>query len=168
MSKVIKIILNFGYTPIDKKLFKVGTCIDFNCYIQRFNGYVVIIEAGTFLDKKLYERITSNNLQVFVQNESYNEYKQYTQENKKNSNNKIEILDLSEEVKNSLNIDKILSKEKLASEKLKTIYFIGNNLINSWLLIKNKKRIPLDAFECLIENIVEIVNENDVRTFMHK
>lgn len=163
MSKVIKIILNLGFTPIDNKLFKIGTCVDFNCYIQRFNGYVIIIEAGTFLDKKLYERITSDKLQIFVENKNYKNYKKYSQVNKKKSAYVLEELKLKEEIDNSLNIDKILIKEKLSSEKLKTIYYIGNNLINSWFIEKNEEKIPIKAFECLLENIVEIVNENDVR-----
>lgn len=44
MGKVVKIFLNQGFTPIDNSLFRRGTLLDFDCYIQRFNGFAILIE----------------------------------------------------------------------------------------------------------------------------
>ena len=162
MGKVVKIFLNQAYIPIDKKLFKVGTCIDFDCYIQRFNGYVIIIEAGTFLDDKLFHKITSNKLQIYIEKKDYDEYKNYAHENKIKSDEASQNLSLKIEVKNTLDADKLLCKVKCSSEKLKILYYVGRNLINAWLLEENAKIAPVEAVENLIENIVEIIDEEDI------
>lgn len=163
MSKIIKIYFKHGFTPVDKRAFKVGTQIDFDCYIQRFNGYAIIIKAGTMLDKKLYNKITNNKLQIFVGNEDYSKYKGYAIEYKNIENIKTteeKNLNLEEEIEKSLKIENILSKETLSNEKLKHIYIQAKNLINTWLAEKENQKLPIEAFECLADNIVVIVFEN--------
>ena len=162
MGKVVKIFLKRGFVPIDKSIFEVGTKVDFDCYIQRFNGYAIIIEAGTSVDEKLHKQITKEKLQIFIGNVDYSEYKDYIQENKNPKEFVQNILNLEEEIRKSLTIENILSNEPLSSEKLKHIYNQGKNLINAWLIEKNSKRLPVNAFDCLAENTVMIINDNEI------
>lgn len=162
MSKVIKIFLKRGFTPVDKSAFKIGTKIGFDCYIQRFNGYVIIIEAGTLLDEKIYKRITKEKLQIFIKNVDYQDYKEYVQENRHRINFEKSTLVLENEIKKSLEIYKVLSQDTLSNIKIKHIYDQGKNLINAWLGEKRGKRLPVDAFDCLAENIVMIIYENKI------
>ena len=76
--------------------------------------------------------------------------------------NSIESLILEDEIKKVLTVDKILSTSKSVENKLNSIYFCGKNLINSWLIEKNSKKLPINAFEVLSENLVEIICENRV------
>lgn len=39
MSKIIKLFLKQGFTPVDTRVFKLGSVLPFDCYIQRFNGF---------------------------------------------------------------------------------------------------------------------------------
>lgn len=158
----MKIFLKSGFIPVDKSVFKVGLKIDFNCYIQRFNGYAIIIEAGTVLDEKLHKIITRKNLQIFVEQANYDDYKEYAKENKDFNVIALAALVLDQEIKKSLEIEQPLSQETLASEKLKLIYNQGKNLINAWLLEKENRQIPIKAFDCLAENIVMIIYDNKV------
>lgn len=165
MGKIIKIFLNQGFTPINQSVFKLGTTIDFNCYIQRFNGFVIVIEKGTLLDKKIHQKITNNTLQIYVENKSYKKYKNYSFHhcNPKNSTSEPATnLNLYYEIDQCKNIKKTLLTQPTIHEKLKTIYTSGKNLLNAWILQKEDQFIPLGALDILVENLVEIVNKESV------
>jgi len=121
MSKVVKIFLNHGFTPIDNSAFRRGTVLDFDCYIQRFNGFVILIESGTLLNEEIYKKLIKPNLQIYVENKSYTKYKLYHDESLR------KIGDLSEEdtlysfeeaVKNCIDIHKLVLSTKAITEKL--------------------------------------------------
>jgi len=55
MKKIQKNIQgNPPYVALSIKKLELGTRLPFNIYIQRDNGYVIIIESGTLLDDKIY------------------------------------------------------------------------------------------------------------------
>ena len=165
MGKVIKIFLNQGFTPINQSVFKLGTTIDFNCYIKRFNGFVILIEKGTRLNEKIHQKITNSTLQIYVENKSYKKYKNYILQND-NSNEIVSTqaknLNLDDEIEQCKNIQKILLTKPSANEKLKMIYTNGKNLLDAWILKKEEKFIPLEALDILVESLVEIVNKESV------
>jgi len=165
LGKIIKIFLNHGFTPINQSVFKLGTTIDFNCYIKRFNGFVILIEKGTLLDEKIHKKITNNTLQIYVENKSYKKYKNYSLKHHNSDNSsveKIKELTLDGEIEYCKNIKKILLTQDGTNEKLKTIYTSGKNLLNAWILKKEEKFVPLEALDILVENLVEIVNKESV------
>lgn len=165
MSRIIKIFLNRGFTPINQNVFRLGTTIDFNCYIKRFNGFVILIEKGTYLDEKIYQKITNNTLQVYVANQSYKKYKNYSLQNFTPDNinsTKIKNLDLDAEIEYCKNIKMTLLAQTNTNEKLKIIYSSGRNLLDAWIIKKEEKLIPLEALEDLVENLVTIVNKESV------
>lgn len=162
MGKVIKIFLRKGFTPVDKSVFKLDTYVDFDCYIERFNGYAIIIHAGTYLDEKMYEKLSTSRLNIYVQNEDYEDYKNYTLTNKNTIKND-EIENNSNQI--VTNIDKLqetLENEKNLTQKLKIIYFTGKNLIDTWYKSDGHKALPLDDIEILVENLIEIIDNNRV------
>lgn len=159
----MKIFLRKGFSPIDKNIFKLNTKVDFNCYIQRFNGYAIIVEAGTLLDEKVYKMLTNNELQVYVEIKNYENYKEYALENKDKKNFIVDELELDKEIQKCITIENVLYKENSANAKLKSIYSYGKNLLNAWLKKKNETfvSLPIEALNVLAENLVEIVS-NDV------
>lgn len=162
MSKVIRILLKKCHVPIDKSVFKVGTSVNFDCYIQRFNGYFIVINAGTILDEKLYKYITTDKLQIFILNENYNDYKNYVKKHKNIDSLEKTDLVLKDEIEKSLNIDTLLANETEVSQKLKIIYFQAKNLINAWLQEDSITKLPSEAFDSIAENLVHIVDENKI------
>lgn len=164
MGKVIKIFLNRGFTPINQSVFKLGTTIDFNCYIKRFNGFVILIEKGTLLDEKIHQKITNSTLQIYVENKSYKNYKNYSLQHdnpNKSASEQAKNFNLDDEIEQCKTIKKMLLAQPNTNEKLKTIYTSGKNLLDAWILKKEEKFIPLEALDTLVENLVEIVNKEN-------
>ena len=165
MSKVLKIFLYTGFTPIQTDTLKLGTRLDFDCYVQRFNGFVIIIEKGTILDKTIHQKILNNNLPIYVQTKSYSMYKQYTL----NHNSEIEFskvslsaLDLNEQIKNALDIKKSILKTSLPHERLQIVYTHAKNILNAWIALDIKKNIPIEALNYLVEILIEIISKEEI------
>lgn len=127
MSKIIRLFLHQGFTPLDKESFHVGTCIEFDCYIQRFNGFVIVLEAGTFLDEKIYEKLSLKDLQIFVKNSDYPKYTQYKKEHENSKDYILDDYDIEKEIGHIYALNKELRKAKSSQEKLRTLYFRGKN-----------------------------------------
>lgn len=161
MSKVLKIFLRQGYTPIDQEVFKLGTCIEFDCYIQRFNGFAILIEAGTFLDEKIYTKLVSSNLKIFIENKSYDSYKKYVTVHQKTKDYVLDDVDLKEEILNIEKLYKKLPKVNNVEEKLKIIYFVGKNFLVAWHKEKAQK-IPHEVLDELAMSLATVIHENSV------
>ena len=74
MAKLRRIQLSKSYIPIDISFLKLGDIIEFDCYIQRFKDFVIIISAGTILAAKDL-KLLSNSDRHYVQYEQYDLYK---------------------------------------------------------------------------------------------
>lgn len=162
MSKVIKIFLNKGFTPVDKETFRLGTYIDFNCYIQRFKGFVVLLEAGTFLDQKMYDKLTLNGLQIFVQNSEYTKYKEYKLERKNKESYDLKKLDLEAEIAHFSSLHKELKKDISCEDKLRIIYSYGKSFLNVWYKDRNKK-VSKEIFEDFVFNLLHVSETYNLR-----
>lgn len=165
MRKVIKLYLNQGYTPIHTESLKVGTHLDFDCYIQRFNGFVIIIEKGTLLDEKTYHQITRNTLPLYVYNQSYTDYKAYYEKHHGKiyvQKNPVEDLDINKETEKALAILGALATLDDSSEKLKAVYTNIRNILNAWLRLEVKKSLPIEALNHLVEVLIGIMNKENI------
>lgn len=164
MSKVVKIFLRGGFTPIDPNVLKCGTSLRFDCYIQRFNGFAILIEKGTFLDEKIHKKLTSQRLQIFIKNEALQEYQECKKEGKYDKVYSLEDLDFDEQVENALALGKTLSKIKDTKEQLRAIYFHGKNLLTSWLK-DSDKMAPKNALNEVVESLVDVTTQNSVSLY---
>ena len=77
MKRVIqRKIDHYDYLPVAPAFLQVGTTIDFDCYIKRFNGYVIIIHAGTEITESLYSRIQTH-ARIYIANAQRELYQKY-------------------------------------------------------------------------------------------
>lgn len=165
MGKVVKIFLNQGFTPVDKSIFRRGTCLDFDCYIQRFNGFVILLESGTILDDEIYSKLIKRDLQIYVENKSYNTYKQYREESLSKTYNLSEdddYISFEEAVKNCIDIYQIVSRTNAINGKLKAIYINAKYLFDAWIRHKEDKYIPIEAIDIIVEELVSVANQERI------
>lgn len=165
MGKVIKIFLNHGFTPIDTTVFKRGSCLSFDCYIQRFNGFAILIERGTLLSEAIYAKLTQRDLNIYVENKSYSLYQEYCSENlAKVDNSSTNTVTMGYEaiVLACNTLHKIIAKTDRMSEKLEVIYTHAKSLFDAWLREEEKQFIPVETIEILVEELVCVVNQEEV------
>lgn len=166
MAKVIKIFLKQGFTPIDNRIFRRGTFLDFDCYIQRFNGFAILLESGTFIDDEIYKKLINRDLQVYVQNKNYDTFKSYREESLSRmynlSDEDEDFISFELAVKNCIDIYQIVSRAKSISEKLKAIYINAKYLFDAWIRNKEEKYIPIEAIDIIVEELVCVVNQERI------
>ena len=71
MKKIRRIKITDAYKHMDMSIFKIGDVIDFDCYVQRFNGFVIILTQGTKLDERDVKLLTKTDKHFIV----YSTYK---------------------------------------------------------------------------------------------
>jgi putative nucleotidyltransferase with HDIG domain len=167
MSKIVRIFFNRGFLPVDKTVFKIGTSLSFDCYIQRFNGFAILLEKGTFLDEKMFKKLTQDKLQVYIKNSVLKEFNLYKLEHDNKKSYSLEKVFLEEATQNALKLQETLVKLDQVEEKLRAVYFVGKNLLDSWLVDKTQK-LPRKAIECIAEALVDITTQTQVSLYHFK
>jgi len=161
MSRIIKLFLKQGFTPVDNRVFKLGSVIPFDCYIQRFNGFFIVLESGTFLNESTYRKLVQKNLQIFVQTRKYEDYKTYVQRFSPQiteSHTSEEIRELEDILAHCYDMRSLLKQSQSLHDKLKIIYTYSKYLLNAWLHSKERERVPVDAVSFLMEEFVFVAN----------
>ncbi|MBU0720547.1 HD domain-containing protein [bacterium] len=52
MKKITQVAITDSYKPINVSYIKVGDTLEFDCYVQRFKDFVIIISAGTLISEQ--------------------------------------------------------------------------------------------------------------------
>ena len=161
MSKIIKLFLKQGFTPVDNRVFKLGSVLPFDCYIQRFNGFFIVLESGTFLNESTYRKLVQKNLQIFVQTRKYEDYKTYVQRFSPQIGERhtsYETQELEEVLAQCYDMKSLLKQAQSLHDKLKIIYTYSKYLLNAWLQSKQRELVPVDAVSFLMEEFVFVAN----------
>ena len=77
MRKIVKQTINQEFLPVSPKKLDVDDVLDFDCYIKRFNGYAIIVKAGTPITKALKEKIDEHRF-IYVRQSEVDQYRAYT------------------------------------------------------------------------------------------
>ncbi len=157
MIKVKKIFLNHGFTPIDPSVFQENTCIAFDCYIQRFHGFVILVEKGTWLHGPIYAKLMRSQAKVYVENKQFMHYKQYCALHVKDQGASVSPT-LSEALASTQALLYRLAEAQTQTEKLNAIYVNARHLLGAWLRESQQKQLPTQPLLGLAEALVEIAN----------
>ncbi|MDH5463996.1 MAG: HD domain-containing protein [Thiovulaceae bacterium] len=117
MRKIQKTLINSTYQAINGAALVPGFMIPFDCYIKRFNNYVIIIKAGTVISKALSEQIQTK--QLFIANDDRQKYDTYKKEGK-------DISSLTEKFSSITQLDADVK------EKIFKIYSLINQYMNDY------------------------------------
>lgn len=83
MKKVIQRRIDHQYLPVAPTFLKVGSTIDFDCYIKRYNGYVIVIHAGTTVTESLYKQIMTH-ARIYIEQSQRDQYRNYREKHQEN------------------------------------------------------------------------------------
>ncbi|MBE0496790.1 MAG: HD domain-containing protein [Campylobacterales bacterium] len=157
MIKVKKIFLNHGFTPIDASVFQENTPITFDCYIQRFHGFVILVESGTLLGGDIYKKLTRFEAKIYVENKQFEQYKHYCRTHT-NTLNACIVPSLNEALEHVQALLPTLKLTSNATEPLNAIYTNAKHLLGAWLRENKEKHLPVQALLDLAEALVDVAN----------
>jgi len=149
MPKLKKIDLSKSFVPVDLSFLKVGDQIEFDCYIQKFNGFCLIIEAATKLSQR-HIQILVHTRKHYVTYNQLNFYKKISAEHKVKEK---EIISFEELQKEQL--------EKFSLEKKVIILYNSLSKIIEDLFLHNKA-IDSEYFDLLLHHFILMTRKDKV------
>jgi len=151
--KVKKIYLRRGYTPVDKRIFIPNKATQFDCYIQRFNGFALWVAKGTIIDEKLMHSIQKSTAQLFIDNHDSENYFDLAKKLSSPKRFELEPINLDEAIQEVLGLEGALESLPTPTTQLEAIYNKSKNLIEAWSRAHSQP-LPLNAFYKIAQLIV--------------
>lgn len=153
MQKVVKKKLTNAYIPFSVEILHLDSTVAFDCYIKRFNGYVVIIEQGTLITEKLFQKI-KHNKELYIHESELNKYKDYTE--------LMLLLDaenlaIEKAIENVNNLEIKIQEYCEVQEKLHYIYQSICNLGHLFFNANNYTKLPLTSLEIFIDVTLQLI-----------
>lgn len=155
MPKIVRRVITNQYVSIKSDILKEGTVVPFDCYIKRFEGYVIIIEAGTLINKTLYEKIQHNPI-IYVLKGDSKKVEAYLAEYNESSEIPLEILK-RESISMALGLKEKLASLILFEEQLSMVYTTTVGLMQEIFETKNET-LPFEALNACVNELVGCVN----------
>lgn len=170
MPKVVHRVINDKYTPIKATSLIEGTSIPINCFIKRFEDYVIIIEAGTFLSKALLDKIDKNGVIYILKHDTEN-LKEYFAVYKHSDEIVLLGSHTEETINTVLGIGQKLSQMDGLDEKLEIVYSTISSLLQT-IFDKMDEKLPINAIQegalQLVEQIsMEGINVESMHMLLH-
>ncbi len=157
MQKVIKKELNTAYTSFSVDILHVDSTVAFDCYIKRFNGYVIIIEQGTLITETLFEKI-KHNKELYVHESELNKYKDYCELMLSLDAERSAIDKAIEDINN---LDVQIKKYGEVKEQLHHVYKSMCDLGYLFFNAKSYTKLPLNSLETFIDITLRLILSKD-------
>jgi len=162
LKKIKRVKITDSFVPIDTSIIEIGHVIKFDCYVKRYNDFVIIIPSGTKIGDNEIKLLT-NTQQHYINSKHNSEYKEllgnHTSEVSNSKN--IASIDIGSHCKE---IKGFVSNSTLSIEKkVQIIYDSGIAIMGEFF---NNK--ITDFNKTCINDIIEIyilLLKNDSSTF---
>lgn len=156
MAKIVQRVINHKYISIKEDLLIEGTVVPFDCYIKRFGDYVIIIEAGTLINKNLYEKIRQNHI-IYVLKHDYKKVEEYLAEHHAKGSEIPFDISKREIVAMALGLKEKLASVILLEEQLSLVYTTTALLMQEIFETKDEM-LPFEALHSCVEELVGCVD----------
>ena len=160
MHKIVRRIINHKYTAIDPNMIKEGSIINFDCYIKRFDDFVIIIERGTLISAQLARQVKQNE-KIYIsldEKDAFNNYKKIV--NLENNEITLEIINLQHSVSQVMQLREKCNAATNSFKKLEMVYPTTALLMEA-IFNESTEKLPLDAIDICTKLLVESLEGDD-------
>lgn len=157
MPKLIRVQINNSYKPLKPDIFVKGEVVPFDVYIKKYNDFVIIIEAGTRLDERLYSNLLLNEF-IYIFNEEAHKVDEYCKEHETHYFlTQTDVKDYEEFKKHFQSIER-------DDQKLFAIYSYTAEVMSS--IFENKDEdFSLELLRKCTEDIIEVIKNSQTNLF---
>jgi len=130
------------YVPVSPGSIRVGSRIDFDCYIKRYNGYVIIIEAGTVIDEDLSAKVLKQH-KIYVEVGQMERYKAYREQFTDEAEAEAAAEASAADAGTIESLPVALRKCKSVQERIELLYRSGADLLKRCFDCPSDENLPL-------------------------
>lgn len=162
MKRVVRRVINHKYSSINPNVLSEGTIIDFDCYIKRFDDYVIIIEAGTLITPELAKTINQNQ-EIYISIHEVDKLKVYAQKFGKEIGNILvnKIQTVQEMIPIVLKLTEELKQIKSFEAQIEKVYQTTADLLEA-IFLEMDETLPLNALSASVEALVECLGSSTI------
>ena len=158
MAKIVQKPIDQEYLPIVSEKIKVDTVIDFDCYIKRFNDYVIIIEAGTQITAELLEKVMAVK-KVYVHKGQRKAYKEYIHKHSPDESSESDE-ELEKPLKACKSLPAILQSDRPRDEQIRVVYKISCDIMHYYYEHGNEA-LPLEGVDAVMDALLKLIQKFD-------
>lgn len=162
MHKIVRRIINHKYTSIDPHMIVEGSILTFDCYIKRFDDFVIIIESGTLITSDLAHKVRQNDkLYITLDDkEAFYSYQKIhgLQEEKIIA---IEEITLQSVLPQVMKLPEKFDAAPNAFKKIELVYHMSALLMEA-IFNEENEHLPLSAVEKCIHFMVEAIEWSEL------
>ncbi len=161
MHKIVRKVINHKYAAIDPNVIVEGSIINFDCYIKRFNDFVIIIEKGTRISAELAQKVKQNN-NIYITMHEQNAFMSYKKIHNMEDNAvvSVETITLQSVLPQVMRLPEKFNIAPNALKKVEVVYQTTALLMEAIFNDGNEK-LPLSAVEKCVHLVVESLEWSD-------
>lgn len=163
MQKVVRRVINHKYTTLKSDILIEGAVVDFDCYIKRFNNYVIIIEAGTLITAELAAKLRRIE-KIYIAIHDTDKMREYIERYGLKEMNAVpnSVRSVQEIVPSVMRLNETLQHCETFENQLQTVYQTTSELMEA-IFDERSEILPLAALDACVESLVHCLNrdEND-------
>jgi len=148
MKKIVQTKIDFNYLSIDPTTIVVGTVIEFDCYIKRYNDYVVIIDKGSEITQSLYDHLCKQK-NIYIHQLGQEAYSHYASSHK--SSQTASNSTITKEL-----VQEIIYSDAPLQKKVSTLYLYAFNIMYQFFSTESQE-IQMKDVEVYIEALMHII-----------
>ncbi|MFA6629545.1 MAG: HD domain-containing phosphohydrolase [Sulfuricurvum sp.] len=155
MHRVVRRVINHKYTQIKPEILQKDTIIDFDCFIKRFDDYVIIIEAGSAITGSLVKKIQQHKV-IYVLKHDMEKVNVYTTLYFKGEDDYLNITG-EEIIVYALKLSETVSDISTVEKRLETVYKTTSDLMR-YIFERSNDQMPIDALKTCVTEIIRSVD----------
>lgn len=158
MHKVVRRVINHEYIAIKPDIWIEGAVIDFNCYIKRFDDYVIIIESGTLITEELAVKL-KRNVQLYIEHRDTERMRGYTKRHGLNETDTVsnKIRSVQEMIPIVMQLNQELQTCENFENQLQNVYQTTSALMEA-IFYEMSEILPLNALDVCVSSLVHCLN----------
>lgn len=160
MPKIVRRVVNHKYVAIKADTLQENTTIPFDCYIKRFDDYVIIIEAGTFINAQLREKIVQNNSLYVLKNDTLKVKAYYADCSMQGAEAEGSQYSASKRVVDVKMLRDELSRSAVYEERMKLVYGSVSELVRT-IFESTDEKLPLEELKMCVQYMIGCISSEN-------
>ncbi|MGA9045191.1 HD-GYP domain-containing protein [Sulfuricurvum sp.] len=161
MQKVVRRVINHKYTTLKSDMLIEGAVVNFDCYIKRFNNYVIIIEAGTLITAELAVKLKRIE-KIYIAVQDTDKIRGYIERYGLKEKNAVPnpIRSVQEMIPSVMRLNEILQQCETFENQLQSVYQTTSELMEA-IFYESSETLPLSALDACVDALVHCLNRDE-------
>jgi len=161
LQKVVRRVINYKYTALQSDMLREGAVVDFDCYIKRFNNYVIILEAGTLITAELAAKLKRVE-KIYIAIHDTDKMRGYIERYGLREMSAVPnpLRSVQEMIPSVMRLNETLQQCETFENQLRSVYQTTSELMEA-IFFERSETLPLSALNACVDALVHCLNRDE-------